>query len=164
MRYYLTPEPDPQSNEKIGDINGLYHTAQERAARGEAVMSTDEMTGIQALERKYPDLPMRPGQVLRCEFEYKRHGTLSLIANFDVASGQIGQVSVGPTRNEKDFAAHIRRTVESSPTTIQWHFISDNLNTHTDGSGIFMADLGNEMNGLKEKSRWYRAAPADQGF
>ena len=79
---------------------------------------------------KYPDLPMQPGRVLRREFEYKRHGTLSLIANFDVASGQIGQVSIGPTRNEKDFAVHIRRTVESSPTIIQWHFISDNLNTH----------------------------------
>jgi transposase len=130
MRYYLTPEPDPQSDEKIGDINGLYHTAQERVARGEAIVSTDEMTGIQALERKYPDLPMQPGRVLRREFEYERHGTLSLIANFDVASGRIGQVSVGPTRNEADFAAHIRRTVESSPTTIQWHFISDNLNTH----------------------------------
>jgi nitroreductase len=130
MRYYLTSEPDPQSDEKIGDINGLYHTAQERVARGEAIVSTDEMTGIQALERKYPDLPMQPGRVLRREFEYKRHGTLSLIANFDVASGRIGQVSVGPTRNEADFAAHIRRTVENSPTTIKWHFISDNLNTH----------------------------------
>jgi transposase len=130
MRYYLTQEPDPQSDEKIGDINGLYHTAQERAARGEAVMSTDEMTGIQALERKHPDLPMQPGRVLRREFEYKRHGTLSLIANFDVASGQIGQISVGPTRNEKDFAAHIRRTVEGNPAIVQWHFISDNLNTH----------------------------------
>jgi transposase len=130
MRYYLTPEPDPQSGEKIEDINGLYQTAQERAARREAVVSTDEMTGIQALERKYPDLPMQPGRVLRREFEYKRHGTLSLIANFDVASGQIGYVSVGPTRNEEDFATHIRRTVESNPTIIQWHFISDNLNTH----------------------------------
>jgi hypothetical protein len=50
MRYYLMPEPDPQSDEKIEDINGLYQTAQERAARREAVVSTDEMTGIQALE------------------------------------------------------------------------------------------------------------------
>jgi hypothetical protein len=130
MRYYLTPEPDPQSDEKIGDINGLYHTAQERAARGEATVSTDEMTGIQALERKHPDLPMQPGRVLRREFEYKRHGTLSLIVNFDVASGQVGHVSAGPTRTEEDFAAHIRGTVEASPTIIQWHFISDNLNTH----------------------------------
>jgi hypothetical protein len=155
MRYYLTQEPDPQSDEKIGDINGLYHTAQERAARGEAVMSTDEMTGIQALERKYPDLPMQPGRVLRREFEYKRHGTLSLIANFNVASGHIGQVSVGPTRNEKDFAAHIRRTVEGNPTVIQWHFISDNLNTHMSETLVrYVAeesDLAIDL-GIKRKS------------
>ncbi|MHB8628509.1 MAG: hypothetical protein ACYDBJ_19225 [Aggregatilineales bacterium] len=58
MRYYLTPEPDAQSDEKIQDINRLYQTAQERVKQGEATVSTDEMTGVQALERKHPDLPM----------------------------------------------------------------------------------------------------------
>lgn len=130
MRYYLTPEPDPQSYEKIADINYLYQTAQERAERGEATVSTDEMTGVQALERKHPDLPMRPSRVLRREFEYIRHGTLSFIVNFEVASGQIGQLSAGPTRNEADFLAHIRHTVNANPHIVQWHFIVDNLNTH----------------------------------
>lgn len=130
MRYYLTPEPDPQSDEKIADINYLYQTAQERAERGEATVSTDEMTGVQALERKHPDLPMRPSRVLRREFEYIRHGTLSFIVNFEVASGQIGQLSAGPTRNEADFLAHIRHTVNANPHIVQWHFIVDNLNTH----------------------------------
>jgi hypothetical protein len=88
------------------------------------------MTGVQALERKYPDLPMQPARVLRREFEYKRHGTLSFIVNFDVASGRVGQVSAGPTRTEQDFVAHTRRTVESDPTILQWHFIVDNLNIH----------------------------------
>lgn len=130
MRYYLTPEPDPQADEKIADINYLYQTAQERAERGEATVSTDEMTGVQALERKHPDLPMRPSRVLRREFEYIRHGTLSFIVNFEVASGQIGQLSAGPTRNEADFLAHIRHTVNANPHIVQWHFIVDNLNTH----------------------------------
>jgi hypothetical protein len=130
MRYYLTPEPDEQSDEKIQDINGVYQTAQERAKQGEATLSTDEMTGVQALERKHPDLPMQPGQVLRREFEYKRHGTLSFMVNFDVASGQVGQVSAGPTRTEADFVAHIQRTVDADPSIKQWHFIVDNLNTH----------------------------------
>lgn len=130
MRYYLTPEPDPQSDEKIADINALYRTAPERAERGEASMSTDEMTGVQALEPKHPDLPMQRGRVLRREFEYQRHGTLSFIIDFDVASGQVGQVSAGPTRNEQDFAAHIQRTVASRPAIRQWHFVVDNLNTH----------------------------------
>lgn len=85
MRYYLNPEPDPQADEKIADINHLYETAQVRAERGEAVVSSDEMTGVQALETKHPDLPMQPGRVLRREFEYIRHGTLSFIVNFHVA-------------------------------------------------------------------------------
>jgi transposase len=130
MRYYLKPEPDPQSDEKITAINHLYQTAQERTERGEAVVSTDEMTGVQALEPKHPDLPMLPGHVLRREFEYIRHGTLSFIVNFQVATGTVGQVSAGPTRNEQDFLAHIQRTVASDPHIVQWHFIVDNLNTH----------------------------------
>src|SRR5512145_1052773 len=130
MRDYLNPEPDPQADEKIAAINHLYQTAQQRAERGEAVVSTDEMTGVQALEPKHPDLPMLPGHVLRREFEYIRHGTLSLIVNFHVADGTVGQVSAGPTRKEDDFLAHIRRTVDSDPHILQWHFIVDNLNTH----------------------------------
>jgi transposase len=134
MRYYLNPEPDPQSDEKMAAIHQLYQTAQERAARGEAMVSTDEMTGVQAREPKHPDLPMQPGHVLRREFEYIRHGTLSLIVNFHVAEGKVGQVSAGPTRNEADFLAHIQRTVEAEPQIVQWHFIVDNLNTHQSAS------------------------------
>jgi hypothetical protein len=130
MRSYLTPEPDPQSDEKIAEINGLYRTAQERANQGQATMSTDEMTGVQARSRKHPDLPMQPGHVLRREFEYQRQGTRSFIVNFDVATGQVGPVSAGPTRNEADFLAHIQRTVESDLSVLHWHFIVDNLNTH----------------------------------
>jgi transposase len=130
MRYYLTPEPDPASDEKIADINAVYQSAQARAERGEATVSTDEMTGVQALERKHPDLPVQPGHVLRREFEYIRHGTLSFIANFDVATGRVGQLSAGSTRNEADFLAHIRATVETAPRIVQWHFVVDNLNTH----------------------------------
>ncbi len=141
MRYYLNPEPDPQSDEKIADINHLYQTAQERAKRGEAVVSTDEMTGVQALEPKHPDRPMLPGHVLRREFEYIRHGTLSFIVNFQVADGMVGQVSAGPTRTEEDFLAHIRRTVEADPHVVQWHFILDNLNTHQSESLVrYVAD------------------------
>ncbi|WP_291363304.1 transposase [Devosia sp.] len=141
MRYYLTPEPDPQSDEKIADINHLYQTAQERVERGEATLSTDEMTGVQALSRKHPDLPMQSGQVVRREFEYERHGTLSFIVNFDVAAGRVGQLSSGSTRNEADFLAHIRRTVEADPSIVQWHFIVDNLNTHQSESLVrYVAD------------------------
>jgi transposase len=141
MRYYLNPEPDPQADEKIADINHLYQTAQERVERGEAIVSTDEMTGVQALEAKHPDLPMQPGRVLRREFEYIRHGTLSLMVNFHVADGKVGQLSAGPTRNEEDFLAHIQRTVKAEPQIVQWHFIVDNLNTHQSESLVrYVAD------------------------
>src|SRR5690606_30377536 len=121
--------------------NHWYQTAQERAKRGEMMVSTDEMTGVQALEPKHPDLPMLPGHVLRREFEYIRHGTLSFIVNFHVADGKIGQVSAGPTRKEEDFFAHIRRTVETDPHIVQWHFIVDNLNIHQSESLVrYVAD------------------------
>jgi hypothetical protein len=93
------------------------------------VLSTDEMTGIQALERTAPTLPMRPGKVERREFEYLRHGTLSLIANFHVATGQVVAPSLGPTRTEADFAAHIAQTVAADPAA-NYLFLVDNLNTH----------------------------------
>ena len=88
------------------------------------------MCGIQALERKAADLPLRPGKVQRREFEYIRHGTQALIANLDVVSGQIVASSCGDTRTEADFAAHIEHTVASDPEAMRWHFVVDSLNTH----------------------------------
>lgn len=88
------------------------------------------MTGVQALERKHPDLPMQPGRVLHREFEYERHGTLSFIVNWEVAPGRVGHISARPTRDEDDFAAHVRATVEAQPAIVQWHFLVDNLNIH----------------------------------
>ena len=130
IRSWLTPEPDERFDEKIKDINALYQQAPELAQKGEVVMSTDEMTGVQALERKHPGLPLAPGKVERREFEYIRHGTLSFIVNFEVATGQVAALSAGPTRNEADFVKHIQRTVEASPHIVKWHFVVDNLNTH----------------------------------
>jgi transposase len=126
----LTPEPDERFDEKVTDINRLYQASCVLAKQGEAVMSTDEMTGVQALERKHPNLPLTPGKVERREFEYLRHGTLSFIVNFDVAAGRVATVSAGSTRNEQDFAAHIQRSVAAAPLVQKWHFICDNLNTH----------------------------------
>src|SRR5215831_1154551 len=133
IRYWLTPaadEPPEERDERIGDVCSTYHAAPARLAAGERTISTDEMTGVQALERAAPGLPLRPGKVERREFEYIRHGTLSFMINFDVVTGQVICPSIGPTRNEADFAAHIRCTVESDPSVSQWHFVSDNLNTH----------------------------------
>lgn len=85
---------------------------------------------MQALERLHPTLPTRPGRVERREFEYVRHGTLSVIVNLDVATGRIVAPSCGPTRTEADFAAHLRRTVASDPAATGWHVVVDNLDIH----------------------------------
>ncbi|MEH2103198.1 MAG: transposase [Nostoc sp.] len=93
-------------------------------------MSIDEMTGIQATERLEKDLPMRPGKVERKEFEYTRHGTQSLIASFDVATGQIVKPTCGDSRTEIDFISHIQQTIHTDPNAKKWHLIMDCLNTH----------------------------------
>jgi DDE superfamily endonuclease len=88
------------------------------------------MTGIQALERKAFDLPMRPGKVQRQEFEYIRHGTQSLIASLDIVSGEVVAPHIGPTRTEVDYDHHIRQVIQTDPKATKWHFLSDGLNTH----------------------------------
>lgn len=98
-------------------------------ALGGHIVSCDEMTGVQALERIAATQPMRQGRPERREFEYKRHGTLSPIVNFDIVSGQVVCPSIGPTRTEADFAAHIARTIDSDPEAV-WVFVTDQLNTH----------------------------------
>jgi transposase len=114
----------------VADICALYQAAPELAERGERVLSTDELTGVQALERKHPGLPPQPGRVERREFEYVRHGTLSFIVNRDVATGQVVAPSAGPTRTEADFLAHIERTLATDPAATRWHFVVDNLDIH----------------------------------
>jgi hypothetical protein len=93
------------------------------------VASTDELTGIQALERAAPTKPMRPGCPERREHEYIRHGTTTLIATFNVATGAVLAPALGPTRTEQDFAAHIAQVVDTDPDAC-WLFLADNLNTH----------------------------------
>ena len=115
--------------EQVHEVCDTYREALARHEQGDYTMSVDEMTGIQALERKHPTKPMRPGLVERREFEYQRHGTLTLIANFNVATGQVPAPSLGPTRTEVDFAAHIAQTIATDPEA-NWAFVVDQLNTH----------------------------------
>ena len=113
------------------------------------------MTGIQALERAAPDLPMRPGKPQRREFEYIRHGTQTLIASFDVASGQIVAASVGDTRTEADYLAHLQATLATAPKATKWHLVMDCLNTHQSASLVRLVaqDEGITLDlGIKGKS------------
>jgi transposase len=130
----LTPKPDERLEEKIVDICALYEAAPQLAAAGERVVSTDEMTGVQALERAAPGLPPVPGKVERREFEYIRHGTQTFIINFDVVSGRVVAPSCGPSRTEADFVEHVKATVATDPLAPKWHFVTDNLNIHVSES------------------------------
>ena len=118
-------------------------------------MSTDELTGVQALERKHPGLPLAPGKVERREFEYIRHGTRTFILSRDVVSGQIVAPSCGPTRTEADFLAHVQAVVATAPEATRWHIVCDNLNTHQSASLVrWVAELSDvqEDVGIKGES------------
>lgn len=146
---------DEEFDAKVEDITGLYVSAIERHLQGERTISTDEMTGIQATERVEKDLPMRPGLVERREFEYIRHGTQTLIANFDIATGQIVEPTCGETRTESDFLLNIHRIVESDPEAKKWHLIMDCLNTHQSESLVRLVAEKEGLNidlGIKGKS------------
>jgi transposase len=92
-------------------------------------ISTDEMTGIQALQRIAATKRTQPGREARREFEYKRHGTQTLIANFHVVTGQVISPTVHDTRTEEDFVKHVERTVATDPES-GWVIVTDQLNIH----------------------------------
>jgi len=129
-RYWLTPAYEADFEVKVSNINELYKQAPELAKQGQRIESTDEMTGVQALERKHPGLPLLPGKVERREFEYIRHGTLAFMFNFDIVTGRLAACTANLTRTEQDFLQHIRGRVTAEPQTTQWHFVCDNLNIH----------------------------------
>jgi transposase len=140
-----------QQSEKIC---ALYHRAFALQEQGTHLISTDEKTGIQAIERTQLTLPMYPGRIEYQEFEYKRHGTQCLIANLDVATGQLLRPTIGPTRTEVDFEHHIEQTLSIDPEG-EWIFIVDQLNTHQSESLVRLVarhcDLAIEL-GIKGKS------------
>lgn len=122
-----------QFNHEVSTVCNLYFQAADLYQAGTHLISTDELCGIQALQRKSPTLPVRPNIVERREFEYIRHGTICLTANFSVATGQILAPSLTKTRKEEDFVAHIEQTISTDPQA-RWIFIVDQLNTHKSAS------------------------------
>jgi len=131
-RYWLNHdrEQDPDKfDAETKAVCDRYIAAPRLHEQGSHLVCTDEKTGIQALERSYPTRPMQPGYPELREFEYIRHGTLTLIGNFEVATGQMIVPSLGPTRTEEDTVAHFRQTIATDPEA-EWIFIVDQLNTH----------------------------------
>jgi putative transposase len=159
---------DSRREEKIVEGCQVSAQAAERAKQGERTISIDELTGVQAVERKHPDLPMQAGQVLRREFESIRHGTLSWFMNFDVVTGHVIEPSWGPTRNEEDALAHMQRLIASDPKTMKWHLMLDNLNIHQSESLVrWVAEregIAVETLGVKGKSGMLQSMESRAAF
>lgn len=152
IRYWLTPPTDPQREETIVAICEVYQQAPALAEQGERTVSTDELTGVQALERKHPGLPLAPGKVERREFEYIRHGTRTFILSRDVATGELVAPCCGPTRTEADFLAHVQAVVATDLKATRWHMVCDNLNIHQSESLVrWVADLSGVQEDLGVK-------------
>jgi len=117
------------------------------------IISSDEKTGIQALERSQPSKPMQQGTIEKREFEYERHGTQALIASFDVCNGQLFG-TVGDTRTEIDFTDHLKQLLSTDPKS-EWVIIVDQLNTHKSASLVQLVAEYCELDidlGVKGKS------------
>ena len=150
-QYWLNAKADERKEERIADICELYKQAVDTPQ--EVVISVDEMTGVQALERISADLPMKVGHVQSIEFEYKRHGTQTLLGGLNGATGVI-QGLVQETRTELDFVDLIKHLIEQNPGATVYHFVADQLNTHKSESLVrLVADFCGDTQDLGIKGK-----------
>ena len=126
--YWLNSH-DPDFEVKAHDICSLYLHALRFFDQGRVVICSDEKTGMQILQRKYPTQPIAPGQPEKREHEYIRHGVRALIASFVVATGRVVW-NLGQTRTSEDFATHLATVVQQLPAMEHYDWVVDNLNTH----------------------------------
>ena len=139
--------------ERVSELCEINASVSDLHEQGIHVISTDEKTGIQALERENPTMPMTKGNCERREFNYKRHGTQVLIANLEIATGESIRPTVGDTRTEEDFAKHIEQTIARDEEG-SWWFILDQLNTHKSETLVKLVaqKIGDAQDlGIKEK-------------
>ena len=132
MRYWLNNErgqPNRRSStRRLAEFAST--TPKPRLApRGRSSALNRREDGHAGLGAAAPALLLRPGKIERQEFEYARHGTQCLIANFEVATGQVIAPTIGPTRTEADFATHVAQTIATDPEAA-WIFVVDQLNMH----------------------------------
>ena len=116
---------DPQFVEKVRDVVGLYLNPPEKAV----VLCVDEKSQVQALDRTQPLLPLRPGLPERCTHDYRRHGTTSLFAAFDTATGKV----IGRCYKQHravEFRKFLAVIDKALPPHVEVHLVLDNYGTH----------------------------------
>ncbi len=114
---------------RIKDICFLYKNAIQMHQEGVHIVSIDEKTGIQAIDRADPNLPMKSNSPEKKEHEYVRHGTQCLIANLEIGTGKIIAPMVSSNRKNNDFLSNIKNLIALDPDA-EWIFVADQLNTH----------------------------------
>ncbi|MFT3768140.1 MAG: IS630 family transposase [Minicystis sp.] len=140
QKMWLTSQDD-EFRSKRDDVLRVYYDAPVH----EHIICVDEKTSIQALERCTPDLPMSPGEVIRREFEYIRHGTLCLMGAFDVRRGKLFGFT-SPGRSGPTFI-QLLELVDACYPTGRGHIICDNLSDH---------DTDDVIEWFEEHPRWTR--------
>ena len=140
QKMWLTSH-DEEFRAKRDDVLHLYYDT----PHDEHIISVDEKTSIQALERRYPDLPMGPGQVIRREFEYIRHGTLCLMGAFDVRRGKLFGFTC-PGHSGATFV-QLLDLINTCYPKGRGHIVCDNLSAH---------DTDDVLAWFEEHPRWTR--------
>ena len=138
VRGWLTRPADPEFFTRAAEVCDLYRAC----PAGAVVISVDEKTGITARSRKHPDQPGRPGRRTLREFEYVRHGTVSIVAALDVHSGQVLTERI-EKNNAETFIGFLRLLDRSIPAGTDIHLVMDNGSSHV----------------AKKTKAWLRAHP-----
>lgn len=126
--YWLNSH-DPDFDAKAKDICRLYVNAPQLYQQGRLVICSDEKTGMQILERKYPTQPAQAGKPAKREFEYIRHGHRVLLNSFIVPTGKVVW-NLCETRTSLDWVAHLGQVRQQYPDQQGYDWVVDNLNTH----------------------------------
>jgi hypothetical protein len=157
--YWLNSH-DPDFDTIAAAVGTLYVQAPALAERGHLVLSTDEKSGMQILQRLHPTRLARPGRPERRERDYVRHGTRALIASFAVPTGEVVW-DVGPTRTNADFAAHLLHTLGHFAGWRQITWVLDNLNIHW---SLQACEILAAINGRSFTPRTLRTGPQRRAF
>lgn len=132
---------DPQFEEKVRDVTDLYLNPQE----GDAVVSVDVKSGIQALDRTQPLLPIDFGKSEKRTHDYKRNGTTDMYAGLDIVTGKV-TVELAPTHNAQDFLRLMRKIVGQHRDKDKIHVVLDNASVHTcEETSKWLAEQGGRV-------------------